>query len=123
MKFTFTSLQKTSYNHAAIRVLSPHHLRKVLGGKKLLRNGSHGYGKDENELKCLSSSLFMLFLFQSIDSSVYAHLVFRAFDVTSCGAITFKVINNSFFLPICSLHTQTCYIKHSASLCETTYKY
>ncbi|ODM99946.1 Kv channel-interacting protein 1 [Orchesella cincta] len=24
------------------------------------------------------------------NSSVYAHLVFRAFDVTSCGAITFK---------------------------------
>lgn len=44
-----------------------------------------------NDSTCSFTTVF--YLFPIIDSSVYAHLVFRAFDVTSCGAITFKVIN------------------------------
>lgn len=34
---------------------------------------------------------FLLFLFLIIDSSIYAHYVFRAFDVNCNGAISFRV--------------------------------
>ena len=34
------------------------------------------------------------------DATTYAHHVFKAFDVTSCGSISFKVCNKIFLSPI-----------------------